>query len=576
MDQKFNYDEKMKRFILIVDDEFVNREILGGVLEEEYNLYFAEDGEVAMNILKENKKTISLVLLDLKMPKLNGFEVIKLMKADSMLKKIPIIVLTSEKEAEVESLKLGASDFITKPYDMPEIIITRVKRLIELSEDRLIIKSAERDELTGLYSKTFFYEYAHIMNKFKPDSKMDALVFDIDHFHLINEIYGRNFGDDVLKKLAQILKDYAAKLEGLAGRGEADIFFLYVNHLDDYNDLENTIQKELLDVYKGNNIHIRIGVCEKTSDIKNIEQLCDRAKLACNTIRGKFQKRLAYFDEDLKQKTFFNERLIHDMHDGLEKKQFVAFYQPKYEVYEGEPVLKGAEALVRWNHPDFGLVSPGAFISLFEENGLIQLVDNYIWKETARQLKKWKKAFKTNISVSVNVSRIDIYDPDIEKKLIKIIKDNGLDIKDFHIEITESAYADNAKQLIRVVEGFRQAGFIIEMDDFGTGYSALNMLSSLPIDILKLDMQFVKTMLEDEKNLRMVEIVMDIARLLDVPVVAEGVETKEQLDKLIEMGCHMVQGYYFSKPVAADEFEKFLKETKNADDSFFKRIWRRR
>ena len=157
-----------------------------------------------------------------------------------------------------------------------------------------------------------------------------------------------------------------------------------------------------------------------------------------------------------------------------------------------------------------------------------------------------------------------------------IVKNNNLDVKNLHIEITESAYADNPNQLIEVVGKLRDKGFIIEMDDFGTGYSALNMLSSMPIDILKLDMQFVRHMLEDSKNLRMVEIVMEIAKLLDVPVVAEGVENEEQLEQLRKMGCQIVQGYLFSKPVAPDEFEEFIKEDFDANVGFFKRIWGRR
>ena len=576
MDSRFNYNEKMKRTVLIVDDEFVNREILGGILEDDYSILYAEDGEQALKIIKEQDTKLSIVLLDLNMPKLNGFEVIKAMKNNPNWKKIPIIVLTSDNSAEIESLKLGASDFITKPYDMPEVIKARVTRLIEFSEDRLIIKAAERDELTSLYTRTFFHEYTHIMDKFQPGRQMDAVVVDIDHFHLINEIYGRKFGDEVLATVGGVLKDYSHKYEGIAGRGDADTFYMYFNHIDNYKELENVLNTEISDKYKTNHIHLRVGICQKSGDDVELEVLFDRAKLACNTIRGKFQQTYALFDDKLKDNVFFSERLIHDIHDGIETRQFKAFYQPKYDITGDKPVLKGTEALVRWEHPEFGLVSPGAFITLFEENGLIQLVDNFMWNEAGEQLKKWRKAYKTDIAISINVSRIDIYDPEIVEKLLTIVKNNNLDVKNLHIEITESAYADNPNQLIEVVGKLRDKGFIIEMDDFGTGYSALNMLSSMPIDILKLDMQFVRHMLEDSKNLRMVEIVMEIAKLLDVPVVAEGVENEEQLEQLRKMGCQIVQGYLFSKPVAPDEFEEFIKEDFDANVGFFKRIWGRR
>lgn len=573
MESRIDQKGKMKRLVLIVEDEYVNREILGSILEEEYNILFAEDGEEALNVISSNADTLSIVLLDLNMPKLNGFEVIKAMKNDSSWKKIPIIVLTSESTAEVESLRLGASDFITKPYDMPEVIVARVKRLIELSEDRLIIKAAERDDLTQLYTKSFFYQYCNLMDRFQPDIQMDAVTLNVDHFHLINEIYGRKFGDKVLEKIAELVKNYSHDHNGIAGRGEADTFFMYLNHLDDYSSIEKIIISEINKSYPTHHIHIRVGICVKDKSGIEIETLFDRSKLACNTLRSKFNQTCAYFDDKMKEKAFFNERLIHDINDGIENNQFKAFYQPKYDISGDKPVLKGAEALVRWEHPEFNLVSPGSFITLFEENGLIELVDEYIWNKAADQLKKWKKSYKTDIAISVNVSRIDIFNPEIEDKLMKVIKNNKLEPKDIHIEITESAYSDNPSQIVKVVEKLRDKGFIIEMDDFGTGYSALNMLSSMPIDILKLDMQFVRTMLVDEKNLRMVEIVMQIARLLDVPVVAEGVETKEQLEQLKGMGCHIVQGYYFSKPVPAKDFEAFIKEDSNVDTGFFKKLW---
>ena len=558
MDKKLYMGKTMKRLILIVDDEVINQQILASILEEDYSLIFANNGKEAMEQIAENESMLSMVLLDLMMPEMNGFEVIKAMREDRALKKIPIIVLTSDKSAEVESLRLGAQDFITKPYDMPEIIRARVDRMIELYEDRMLIGSTEKDELTGLYTKPFFLEYADMLEKFQPNHRRDAIVLDIDHFHLINEIYGRPFGDEVLQTVATIISDFAKEKEGLAGRGEADTFYLYMNHQDNFEDLEYSLMKGLNENYHAYQIHTRVGVCERTEDIEDTDQLFDRAKMACNTIRGKFQKTFAFFDDQLKDSTFFNERLIHDIGDAIEQKQLLAYYQPKYDVTGNTPELVGAEALIRWDHPEMGLMAPAAFISLFEENGLIMQVDNYIWDLAAKQLRQWKDEFNTDISVSVNVSRIDIYDPKIESKLLKIVEDSGLDVKDFHIEVTESAYSDDPNQLIHMVEVLRNDGFIVEMDDFGTGYSALNMLVSMPIDILKIDMEFVRTMLDDAKNMGMMEIIMEMAKLFDVTVVAEGVETIDQLNALMDLGVHIVQGYYFSKPVEPKEFEKFL------------------
>ena len=204
------------------------------------------------------------------------------------------------------------------------------------------------------------------------------------------------------------------------------------------------------------------------------------------------------------------------------------------------------------------MISPGAFIPLFEENGLIQLLDDYVWKEAAAQIRAWKDKFGVTLPVSVNVSRIDIYDPNLKDNLLQIVEKNGLTTKDLYLEVTESAYAEDAGRLIEVVEELRRCGFKIEMDDFGSGYSSLNMLSTLPIDVLKLDMKFVRNMLEDSKSYRLIEIIMDIAKYLAVPVVAEGVEVEEQLKLLKQVGCEIIQGYYFSKPVPPEEFEKFF------------------
>ena len=204
------------------------------------------------------------------------------------------------------------------------------------------------------------------------------------------------------------------------------------------------------------------------------------------------------------------------------------------------------------------MISPGDFIPLFESNGLIQKLDRYVWKEAARQIGDWKKRYGISVPVSVNVSRMDIYYPKLRDDFMVLLKENDLDVKELMLEITESAYADNADQLVNVIEKLRNDGFMIEMDDFGSGYSSLNMLTTIPIDALKMDMKFIRNMQKDEKSMKLVELVLDIADFLQVPVIAEGVETEEQMQLLKERGCAIIQGYYFSKPVPPEEFEKFF------------------
>ena len=554
--------EHMKRTVLVVDDEFINREILGSILEDNYNVMFAEDGQEAVDKVSSYSNDISVVLLDLIMPKINGQGVIRQMQSDEVLRRIPIIVMTSEKEAEVECLELGASDFIAKPYNAPAVILARVKRTIELSEDRSVISAMERDSLTRVLTREFFYEYIRVTKHFYKDKEMDAIVLNIDHFHLINEIYGRKLGDQILIAIAKTIYQYARQFEGTVARGEADTFYLYLRRQSDYKELLKQIDDSLHELSDTLHAHIRLGVYEQNEEQgeNGVEEFFDRAKLACNSIRGNMQESIAHYDQSLQHNAVFRERLIHDMYEAIDSKQFMVYYQPKFAIQGKQPVLHGAEALIRWKHPEFGMVSPGEFISLFEENGLIQKVDHYVWRQVAEQVHKWKDAYAKMVPVSVNMSRIDAFDNGIVRWLDELLDEYRLQPADIHIEVTESAYSGESNQLIEVIEKLRADGFLIEMDDFGAGYSSLNMLGSLPIDVLKMDMKFLRDMHKDEKRLHMIELVMDIAGFLGVPVVAEGCENQEQFDFLKSVGCDMIQGYYFSRPVPAEEFEKMLKE----------------
>ena len=207
------------------------------------------------------------------------------------------------------------------------------------------------------------------------------------------------------------------------------------------------------------------------------------------------------------------------------------------------------------------MVSPGVFIPLFEEKGLIQKVDRFVWEEAARQMAAWKDKYGIEIPVSVNVSRIDVYAPDFVDNFKALVARYGLRPENYFLEITESAYTEDSEQLLGVVERVRAEGFPVEMDDFGSGYSSLNMISTLPIDALKMDMNFIRNMhTRGSKNNRIIELMIDIAHYLGVPVVAEGVETQEQVELLRNMGCNIVQGYYFSKPVTPEEFETFIEK----------------
>ena len=563
--EKF-HSENGKRLLLIADDEFINREILREILQDEYELLFAENGEETLEVVRRCKNVLSLVLLDLKMPVMSGTDAMYAMRDDPELAHIPIIVATSDQNAEVESLHLGANDFISKPYPQADVIHARIQRAIELHEDRLIITKTERDELTGLFNREFFYQYAEQFDHHHASTEMDAIVVDINHFRLINERFGTNYGDEVLRCVGNELLSVVREAGGIVCRSEADKFMAYCPHGQDYETMLEKASKGIAgENAEDTQTWLRMGVYESVDKTLEIERRFDRAQMAADTVRGSFANRIGVYDALLHEKELYSERLIDDFAAAIKEQQFEVYFQPKFDIQSEIPVLVSAEALVRWNHPTLGMVSPGAFIPLFEENGLIQRLDIYIWRATAARIKEWKTRFNLVVPVSVNVSRIDMYDPHLDSILLGVLQEYGLSTSELLLEITESAYTQDSEQIIETVSNLRNIGFQVEMDDFGTGYSSLNMLSSLPLDALKLDMQFIRSAFAEGGDTKMIEIIIDIADYLSVPVIAEGVETEEQLNALRDMGCDRVQGYYFSPPVPANEYEKFVAERNEID-----------
>ena len=550
-----------KRLVLIVDDEQINRDLLGFMLDGTYDCLYAANGLEALRAIRKYRDTLSLVFLDLNMPEIHGLDLLKIMKSDPSLRQVPVMVITSENNAEVESLQLGAMDFIPKPYPQPEIILARARRIIELSEDRQIIRFTERDSLTRLFNRDYFFGYSHQLDLFRKDQPMDAILVDINHFHMLNERFGRSFGDEILRRVAEKLGESVEANGGIICRRDADVFLIYCPHGMDYEAAVKSASIHLGEdpLMPSGQVHLRMGVYENVDKSLDLERRFDRAKLAANTLRGNCVKSVAFYTEEMHQKEIFDAQLVDDFYPALMQKQFKVYYQPKYDISQRRPFIASAEALVRWQHPTLGLIMPGSFIPLFEENGLIPQLDRFVWRETAAQIARWKRQFGFAIPVSVNISRVDIYDPELTTFFQSILKQYGLQSHELRLEITESAYNDIADLIIQTVGQLRSMGFCIEMDDFGTGYSSLGMISNLPIDALKLDMMFVHNALRGDLDARMLKLVRDIANYLSVPVIAEGVETLEQAQALKDAGCDMLQGFYFSKPVPAEAFAELAR-----------------
>ena len=546
-----------EQLVLVVDDQEINRDILGSILEDKYRLIYAENGQEAMELIREHTQELALILLDLMMPVMNGFEVLEQVKGDEELKRIPVIVLTADQSAELQALQMGAADFITKPVEIHEIVQTRVDRIIELSDGRQLISAAEHDKLTMLYHRNFFFEYCRRLFQHHSEIHMDAVALNIEQFHSVNALHGRDFGDHVLKAIGEEIAVFLTQTQGIASRIEADRFAIYCAHQDDYASLLDRFQERANAVSKKVNIHLRMGVKPWTEGEEPV-MMFDQARAACSLARGNYQNPLKIYDEKMRERELMNQRLLNDLRSAVEERQFLVCYQPKYNVQCDPPRLSSAEALVRWRHPELGMVSPEEFIPLFENNGLIGVVDEYVWKETVSQIAAWKEKYHFTLPVSVNLSRSEMTDPDLEERLVQLVKSNGLDFSSLKLEVTESAYTDNMKQILETVDHLRDHGFEIEMDDFGSGYSSLNMLSDMPIDGLKMDMKFVRNIENSETDRRLLALVLDIARYLNVPAVAEGVETVGQLKILQENGCDLVQGFYFSGPLSPEEFELLI------------------
>ncbi len=553
----------LKRHILIVEDVQLNQMILGSMFEDTYDLLYASDGIEALEQVKTHKDELAMVLLDLQMPHMGGMEVLKVMKEEDELKSVPVIVLTADQSAEVDCLKIGALDFIPKPYPSAEIVQARVNRCIELNEKRNIIESTERDSLTGLLNLDYFLRYVRMYDQHYSDMSMDAIVLDVNHFHMLNERYGKQYGDSVLARIGQRVRQISREIGGVCCRREADVFLIYCPHNEDYESILNKASEGLVDEnVSENRVRLRLGVYSEVDKSLQIDRRFDYAKIAANTAKNSYQRAIGIYDTKMHEAELFRERLLEDFKPSLESGRFTVYFQPKFDIRPEKPVLASAEALVRWDHPELGLISPGVFIPLLEDNGLILDLDQFVWRESAARIRGWKDRYGFAVPVSVNVSRIDMLTPNLKDIFEDILETYELSANDLMLEITESAYTDDSDQVISTAKELRGMGmgFRIEMDDFGTGYSSLGMLSRLPIDALKLDMSFIRSAFGETRDVRMIELIIDIADYLHVPVVAEGVETEEQYMVLKAMGCDYVQGYYFSRPVPHEEFDRFIVE----------------
>lgn len=415
------------------------------------------------------------------------------------------------------------------------------------------------DELTGIYNKQAFYTKTKEMLLDNPDKNFDLLRINIERFKVLNDLFGESTGDKLLRYIGKFLKEINLPL-CVSGRLYADNFVVcYEAGKGDSRRMINTLQMVADSFAINNRTILSFGLYRIDDKTLPVSVMCDRANMALWKAKGNFKNPYCEYDEKMRQQVLKEQKIINAMEMAIQNKEFTLYLQPKYNIEKG--TIIGAEALVRWISQENGFISPGDFIPVFENNGFVYEVDKFIWEESCRYLRKWLDEGREVHPISVNVSRIDLYDPKLVKHLVDLREKYQLPSQYLELEITESAYTEDPEQIITIIRQLREAGFVILMDDFGTGYSSLNMLKDIQIDVLKLDMGFLKSSDYSAKGGNILTAILKMAESLKMQTIAEGVETKEQVEFLKGIGCKYVQGFYYSKPLPVGEFEKLISDT---------------
>lgn len=550
----------LRKKILIVEDNEFNRALLVEILSSQYETLEAENGKVGLEILEREKEAVSLILLDIVMPVMNGYEFLDALKANPAIASIPVIVTTQNEgeNDEIAALERGASDFVAKPYKA-KVILRRVASIIHLRENATMLNLFQKDRTTGLLSKEYFCQQAEKILRSNPDKTYDIICSDVENFKLINDAFGMQGGNKVLKTMGGICQKSTDTLGGICSRFHADQFVSMIEHTEGYSDeLYEALTAETREKCGFSNIVIKWGIYQ-TGDRKiSVEQMYDWALQGARSIKGQYGRYYAFYDDKLRSEMLRDQAILDCMEEALEQGQFQVKLQPKYKAAGG--LFTDAEALVRWCHPEWGMQSPAVFIPLFERNGFITKLDQYVWEKVCQMMQQWDKEGLEPVNISINVSRADVYNVNLVDTLLDLVKRYNIAPKRLHLEITESVYTESPEDIIQNVTRLREKGFVVEMDDFGSGYSSLNMLNRMPMDILKLDMQFIRTEMEMPESRRTLRYIIGLAHWLNLSVVAEGVETKEQLEHLRNLGCDYIQGYYLAKPMDPADFEELFRQ----------------
>ncbi|HEY9640805.1 MAG TPA: EAL domain-containing protein [Coleofasciculaceae cyanobacterium] len=567
-----------KALILVVDDEPDNFEVIEALLaREDYQLGYIANGKQALTLLETFLPDV--ILLDVMMPHMNGLEFCKKFKANPQWQHIPIIMVTAlnAKANLSQCLSAGADDFISKPVNGLELrsrvrSMLRIRRQyqeLETFNARLEAMVQERttqlqtmilqDALTGLSSRSFLLQ--KLTEILQARTSCFAIVsLDCDQFKLVNGSFGHAIGNQLLIAISERLQQHLRPGDMLARMGEDEFCFL-LHQIEDKAALERFIQiilRSFNTPFSVADCEIFMTVCIGVALGKGVNQQAEELLQDADTamyqakLRGKGSYQI--FDRQMHLAMVNRLKLEHDLQRALEQQEFTLYYQPIVNLQTQEVV--GFEALMRWQHPERGMVSPGEFIPCMEETGLIVPVGIMALKQACQQLHAWQQLGWTELTMSVNLSARQFACPTLLADIDHVLADIAVHATHLKLEITESAIMDNAEMAVALTEELRSRHIQISIDDFGTGYSSLGYLHRFPLDNLKIDRSFVNQIQSESRNYYVVNTIVALSNQLNLSIIAEGIETTQQLEWLQQLGCQFGQGYLFSKPLAAAEIER--------------------
>jgi len=554
------YDHEKPR-LLIVDDDRGTRFAMRKVLEKDgYRVDHVNNGDQALAYCE--RFLPDLVLMDAIMPEMDGFKACSRIQALTGGKQVPILIITAlnDETSIGRAFAAGATDYISKPVNFA-VLRKRIARILQASRaEKYVLKLAYNDTLTGLPNRTLFTEQLSKSLEDFTDGSMAAILFlDLDRFKLVNDTYGHDAGDLLLKVVAERLQR-CIRQGDMVSRFGGDEFTIMLNKIKSFSAVEKIASKIHATlsrpfVFLGKEMHVStsIGISLYPNDGEEIGVLLKNADIAMYRAKEKGNC-YEFYEKKMEADVARRLGIETDLRGAIARGEMVVYYQPQEDLNTGE--LIGMEALVRWQHPVRGLVSPFEFIPLAEETGQIFELGEYVMKTACLQLKKWLDNGQKPIRMAVNLSGRQLDSGDIVARVAETLYETGLPAHYLELEITESTIMQNAEEVTETLVQLKKMGVMLAIDDFGTGYSSLNYLKKFPIDLLKIDRAFVSNITSDKVDGDIVTTIITLAHSLGVKVIAEGVETELQKKFLLEKKCDYMQGYYLGKPVPAGVFEK--------------------